>query len=358
MKPAKPQFLVTVHSQKGGTGKTTLSLLLQYALAYHEPPLSSVVIDLDLTGTSPADVLQLRALPSKGKRRLSQQKIQNEMAKDVSCWDSNLAYINYWLFSPPNINENIYPRFRMNHYIWELCNDFKTPCGLVPSSRHPDDIREAMEAIHYNEATELISLRLEEFICELFKLQDRRQRKRQGRISTYDVVIVDTSPTLFGTSRIAYELHNNLSNNNNLTVCGDCIHSIALHLMSPDLQSVRGSMSAFHWLESKSGCNDNLTIPTMHIINMLPRFEIDELGFQDRSKIIDYYASALNKVGIDPPGDDTWIIVPWDRSIIRFGIEPSAVPKWWELALNENVKREISEIVTRMLRISDNANIR
>ncbi len=53
-----PKALVTIHSQKGGTGKTTVALLLQRYLAqYAAPRASCVLLDLDLTGTAPADAL-------------------------------------------------------------------------------------------------------------------------------------------------------------------------------------------------------------------------------------------------------------------------------------------------------------
>lgn len=357
MAKARPRFLVTIHSQKGGTGKTTLALLLQCALAEWKPPLSSVVIDLDLTGTTPADALQLRAFPSGGRRRLSVERTRRAADGSMSCWQSSVAYINYWLFSPPPVRESTHPRFRLRDYVWSIGSAAGTECGLVPSSRHPDDIREAMEAIHYDDATELLSMRLESFVREMLGMQDGAGAAQDRDIKPYDVVIVDTSPTLFGSSRVAYKLHRFLHTETETAATSDAVHhdsvrDVAIHVMGPDLQSVRGSLGLFRGLEHELLPEPRPDLLTVHLINMLPR-HIEELGFSDRSKVIEYYSSALRESRIDPPREDAWVFIPWEPKVFAFGVEPRAMPEWWQLLLNEDVGREVNEVVTRMLRMAE-----
>ncbi len=49
------------HSVKGGVGKSTLSTFTACALAYEHPEAQVFLVDMDLTGTSLADVLPLEA---------------------------------------------------------------------------------------------------------------------------------------------------------------------------------------------------------------------------------------------------------------------------------------------------------
>ncbi len=260
---------------------------------------------------------------------------------------SDLAYINNWLLAPPPMSHGDYPRFRLRNYVWECPAAGSTDdpgMGFAPGSQNADDMREAIEAIHVNEATDLLGMRLENLVSELAG-SGRLTKEERGGVSPFDVVVIDTSPTLLGTSRVAYRLHEFAAKSQ--------ANTLAVHVMGPDAPSLCKCVRAVQDPRKHKGTRDAGAGParTAYVVNMLPTwFRTREYSFADREGRMEHVSRRLAEGGLGPPGDDEWFFVPWSEEVVRAAIEPGGPVHLQVLENDTGVRDEIGELVVRGLR--------
>lgn len=192
------------HSVKGGVGKSTLSTLTACALAKEHPSAQVVLVDMDLTGTSLADVLPLEA-PSwenigpdeaidllKRPAGFSSRKDSRARIKKrgLLTIDSKkivgVPFLNdYLLFEPKVWDED--------HDISPLAISWRLAFGpnnlvVYPSSALPRDLARALPVIYDEEHAAFLEGRLEHLLSAILA-------KREEVF-----VVFDTPPTIPGLS--------------------------------------------------------------------------------------------------------------------------------------------------------------
>jgi MinD-like ATPase involved in chromosome partitioning or flagellar assembly len=197
------------HSVKGGVGKSTLSVLTAVALSAAHPDAHVYLIDMDLTGTSLADVLPLVApkwdgvgladpidlrQPPDGfhPHAASRPRIEERANAPSGAAVIGVPFLNdYLLFTPRDWKEDqdVPPRA----ISWKLA---KGPENLrvLPSSALPRDLARALPVIYDEEHAGFLEGRLEYLLAALLC---------EGGDA---FVVFDTPPTIPGLSRSVLSL--------------------------------------------------------------------------------------------------------------------------------------------------------
>ncbi|WP_437525469.1 P-loop NTPase [Sorangium sp. So ce726] len=205
------------HSVKGGVGKSTLSVLTAVALADANPRSRVYVVDMDLTGTSLADVLPLEA---PAWERVGPRDRIDLLAepKDFHAHDESSSRIeergqaptditgavsvpflnDYLLFSPAKWDETM--DIPPSAISWRL-QDGPKNLRVLPSSALPRDLARALPVIYDEEHAAFLEGRLEYLFAALLHESEEV------------FVVFDTPPTIPGLSRSVLNLAFRLSNN-------------------------------------------------------------------------------------------------------------------------------------------------
>lgn len=211
------KYLVTIHSQKGGVGKTLIALYLARRFVEGLQPLPpgkdwapdglrTVLIDGDLAGTSLADVLPLSTRTLNGSK-LTADEVDSYLGTSYQGWDRNarLAFLNRYLFCDPwhygrfqEENPGALDGFGMQHLLWWPEDRFRDWLAVIPASAFPVDIAEGIPHIFKEDITHFLHKRLTDLVLALWVGKG---------VKSFDVVVIDTPPTLYGVSRVVLDLH-------------------------------------------------------------------------------------------------------------------------------------------------------
>jgi hypothetical protein len=213
------------HSVKGGVGKSTLSVLTALGLAQRgDRPVT--LVDMDLTGTSLADVLPLEAPAWEGQEAAAPLELlkpptsfhsyedtcalmeeRDELARYVSERDPDSAearaargvsFLNdFLLFATPDWDEQ--RDLPIESVLWRMRDVPEQSLRIVPSSALPVDLERIIPVVFDENHSGFLENRLEYLLDALVP--------EQGE----SVVVVDTPPTIPGLSRSVLSLALRLS---------------------------------------------------------------------------------------------------------------------------------------------------
>ncbi len=219
--PQNNKFLITIHSQKGGVGKTFIAYYLALKLA--SSGIQTVLVDADLTGTSLADVLPLEAIPfdaAKGERLDAEQtleRMRNKYQGRTSIEGENssdFAFLNHYLLCEPLEYCEVFKpgsqaRLRLDNLLWK--HQGVQELSVVPSSAYPKDVHEIIPHVYREETTAYFQSRLKDLVWVLMHGWDIEDKNKEPILKqTSDVVIIDTPPGLHGMSPAVIKLHKDL----------------------------------------------------------------------------------------------------------------------------------------------------
>lgn len=230
------------HSVKGGVGKSTLSVVSAIAFAHAHPEARVYLVDMDLTGTSLADVLPLEApswegidpggridllqLP-KGFCKHEDIRARVEQRGELPAESAEIIGVpflnDYLLFPTPDWDmERDVP---MASLCWRLP---KGPENLrvLPSSALPRDLSRALPVIYDEEHAAFLEGRLEYLLAALLGETNEA------------VVVFDTPPTIPGLSRSVLSLAFRLSREPKTPLSAD-------EFMLPQLEGAQIDWRAF-----------------------------------------------------------------------------------------------------------------
>ncbi|MFH1114917.1 MAG: P-loop NTPase [Pseudomonadota bacterium] len=279
-KGAKCKWLITIHSQKGGVGKTLIALYLARRMAEKDPKglnRRTVLIDADLTGTSLAHAIVLRApAPWTNEETLPGFLSSEETHKGLKEWSGNpgeiggtrdsglsspsVTVINDYLFCNPLVFRDLFEselkdRVALWHardllWCWEPMKR-KTGAAdppvdlanlrIIPSSGFHSHVSQCLPHIYREDLIGYLDHRMTELVWQLWN--------PQWGAEPFDAVIIDCPPTLSGISRVALNLHGSLESrmeNAERNVRPPIVH-LALFISSADVQDVVG---LWHGLDS------------------------------------------------------------------------------------------------------------
>jgi hypothetical protein len=223
------------HSVKGGVGKSTLSVLTALGLAQRGDQVT--LVDMDLTGTSLADVLALEApswadegpllpltKPPTGFHSYEDTRVlmedRDELAREAQETDPNdaraqaargVSFLNdFLLFATPDWEEQ--QDMPIESVLWRLRDMPDANLRVLPSSALPVDLERIIPVVFDENHSGFLENRLEFLLNAL--VPDEGEA----------VVVMDTPPTIPGLSR--------------------AVLSLALRLSRPEKQplSVQGGM--------------------------------------------------------------------------------------------------------------------
>lgn len=202
------------HSVKGGVGKSTLSTVAAVQIAAAKPDVPVYLIDMDLTGTSLADVLPIEAPCWSGVAREApidllsepggfhprgelQELLGARELRDDSADVVGVPFLNdFLLFATPDWDAQ--KDVPITSVAWRLANGPEN-LRVLPSSALPDDLERTLPVIYDEEHAGFLEARLEYLLNALVP-------------ASGDVVIVfDTPPTIPGLSRSVLSLAFRLS---------------------------------------------------------------------------------------------------------------------------------------------------
>ncbi len=200
--------LRSFHSVKGGVGKSTLATKSAVQLAEDHPEGRVLLVDMDLTGTSLADVLQLRA------PRWVQGGGENVPLHEASTdhWDVNesrqavrrrdqaedptlryVAFLNdYLLYQPHDGITDANP----SGMFWMLEGGPEN-LGVLPSSALPGDLQRILPVIFDEHQSAFLEARLETLLARV--LRDDEDDDTGELRDLY--VVFDVPPAVPGLSR-------------------------------------------------------------------------------------------------------------------------------------------------------------
>lgn len=201
------------HSVKGGVGKSTLSVVTALALAHKHPGAAVFLVDMDLTGTSLADVLPLEApkwegveaagpldlqVPASGfhEHESARARIE-ERAEAEGSAAVGVPFLNdYLLYSTPDWDQGTdVPPAAIS---WRL-QGAPDNLRVLPSSALPRDLVRALPVIYDEEHAAYLEGRLEYLLAALVSKEPET------------FVVFDTPPTIPGLSRSVLSLALRLS---------------------------------------------------------------------------------------------------------------------------------------------------
>jgi len=306
------------HSVKGGVGKSTLSILCAHALAKAleadaESPVPVVLIDMDLTGTSLADVLPLCApewpdlqraepidllgvRPSGAYHSPEETRLRMEARRNRLEVPSERPLDPRAPIGVPFLNDQLL--FATKD--WKLERDVPVDALLwrekegprnlwvIPSSALPDDLERILPVIYDEERAAFLEGRLERLFAALIA--------RFGRLA----VVIDTPPTVPGLSRSVLSLALRLGRGKKVALSeggtlppaleAAAVRWHACLVASPDFQDLR---AAVRWLDLVRG--DEQEIIRL-AINRAPSLEP---GDQQRL-LTTAFAQSANALAMNP----------------------------------------------------------
>jgi len=247
------------HSVKGGVGKSTLSTLTACALAHEHPTAHVVLVDMDLTGTSLADVLPLEA-PSwedvgpdepinllknpvrflnrdDSRACIRQRGLLPIGSKDVV----GVPFLNDYLLFAPKVWDEVHD-ISPHAISWRLVDG---PENLVvyPSSALPRDLVRALPVIYDEEHAAFLEGRLEHLLSAILKKHEEV------------FVVFDTPPTIPGLSHSILNMAFRLGGQEKISLAEDGIIAEQLEkatvdwnvriVATQDMQDIR---AAARWL--------------------------------------------------------------------------------------------------------------
>lgn len=232
----QPKRLITIHSQKGGVGKTLIGLYLARRLSQNLggwKPERTVFIDADLTGTSIAEGLPLIAPKEKEIGHLDLVNTRG-LLKQLSSSDKpvgflpqpnsrKVKFLNDLLVCPPEVYRSTLEdrpggnNFSRRTLLWridpgslqEYLHEIESTSTsdleldrlrIIPSSGLPRHIAHCVPLVYKEGITEYLERRLAEIVCSLWT-------KSWEPAGPFDSIVIDTSPMLRGISRAVLKLH-------------------------------------------------------------------------------------------------------------------------------------------------------
>lgn len=237
--------LYTLHSQKGGVGKTSIAL----AVAGLENILRNkkvVVIDADMTGASLIDIFP-----------------ENE--------NKNIKYFNDLLLAEPHEfadytqiysnpdqtilkeDKNVLQPFLQQEQIDNLSVDY------IPASPILKDILKVVPLISQEDHLHFFRHRLEDIIATLWKY--------------FEVIIIDNPPGLYGISKASLDMVIDEAIRRNPTrldrICfghnsnfdNKAINMKSIFISTPDIQDYKALLPSFSWFLLKNKCVKTKEIP-------------------------------------------------------------------------------------------------
>ena len=193
------------HSVKGGVGKSTLAVITALHHAQQQDAKKVALLDMDLTGTSLADVLPLEAPRWEGAEPAvrgdflrppagfwSRQETERCIEQRVP-GTLGIPFLNdFLLFATPDwdANEDLNPR----SLLWKMKDHDPERLRIFPSSALPDDLWETIPVVFDENHSAFLEGRLEYLLDGL--IPDEGEQ----------VVVFDTPPTIPGLSRAVLSL--------------------------------------------------------------------------------------------------------------------------------------------------------
>lgn len=211
------------HSVKGGVGKSTLSVLTALGLAQHNGARVTLV-DMDLTGTSLADVLPLEAPTWEGvgeeqplplvrrptgflglKESRRRMELRDEYARNMSGAGqgpggspTGVSFLNdYLLFATPDWSEQ--QDMPLEPVLWRMEGNTPESLRVIPSSALPVDLERIIPVVFDENHSGFLEGRLEYLLDALVPDEG------------VHTVVMDTPPTIPGLSRSVLSLALRLS---------------------------------------------------------------------------------------------------------------------------------------------------
>lgn len=190
----------SIHSVKGGVGKSTLSTAIAHTLACRHRGTEVFLIDMDLTGTSLGDALPLEApswpegqvdllRPPTGNLSRDETLLQIDLRQDGPYDVSQLRvpYLNdflLWADADWSTQRDVLPEA----LCWRL-QAGPDNLRVLPSSALPDDLQRIIPVIFDEEYAAFLEQRVEALLASL--VPDSGER----------IIVFDTPPTIPGLSR-------------------------------------------------------------------------------------------------------------------------------------------------------------
>ncbi|MBI2374320.1 MAG: P-loop NTPase [Deltaproteobacteria bacterium] len=198
---------LSFHSAKGGAGKSTLATLAAVRAAQLYPESHVVLIDMDLTGTSLADVLRLQApicrVDDQGRLQIHQEHsgfMSHDDSTDAIASrgdedDPNLKVVpflnDYLLFPTPDWSEET--DALAESISWRL-EGGPEKLRVIPSSALPSDLRIMVPIIFDEYHAAFLESRLEYLLANMLA--------HHGDV----IAVIDVPPTIPGLSRAILSL--------------------------------------------------------------------------------------------------------------------------------------------------------
>lgn len=276
------------HSVKGGVGKSTLSALAAVWLARARSDRPVYLVDMDLTGTSLADVLPLRP-PSWGAdegaplplhaapagfhdRERVQDLLDLRAEREDAAPAVGVPFLNdFLLFATPSWDEQ--REMPVRSVCWQLAGGPEN-LHVLPSSALPVDLERTLPVIYDEEHAAFLEARLEHLLDAIVD--------RDGEAA----VVFDTPPTIPGLSRSVLSLAFRLSRTPKTPLeegeSGYMPHRLreadltwrALLVSTLDLQDVR---AAERWLSLVTEEERKVILPLLNRQPAGDRLQIEEM---------------------------------------------------------------------------------
>ncbi|MBN2443444.1 MAG: AAA family ATPase [Spirochaetales bacterium] len=285
----KQKILVTVHSQKGGVGKTLISLYLARRLAEDksnadnpEAGLETVLIDADLTGTSFVDSLPFTARKADGTLyELSENR--DLIKKRTNDNNKELFFLNDYLQCIPPAYKELFRKKDFRKYLWKaIPHNFPDKLSVIPGSGCVNDIEKTLPTIFREDVTGFLQARLSELYMALWEKQINDEEN--------DVIVIDSPPVLHGISEVILKLHSELKEKIKLK-------HFCLIVCGADIQ---GLVSTLRYLKKFLAEKDNLLEKewVKIILNLYPKGFLDEkkIPLDNKTKLLEFLFTEIKEL--------------------------------------------------------------
>ncbi|MBI4819043.1 MAG: P-loop NTPase [Deltaproteobacteria bacterium] len=298
--------VASFHSVKGGVGKSTLAVLAAAQLARASETQRVWLVDLDLTGTSLADVLPLEAPDLAGTSRafdlrapdwsgayLSVEETrariderENEPRPDSYDRANAVPFLNdYFMFATPTSSHDV----PIRHFEWRL-HAGPPNLSVLPSSALPVDLDHTVPLVYDEDHSAFIEARLEWMLDDIIGTTPE-----SNEIS----LVFDTPPSIPGLSRAVLSLAFRLSRGRKVALAEDDFIPPKLEnaevvwsvffVSTPDTQDLR---AAARWLGRIP--EENKDIVTV-LLNRFPPGDPAQLRREIEERLAEYASPLLEK---------------------------------------------------------------